>query len=387
MRIVILGAGTGGLTLANRLARLIADELERSRAEIVLVERRKDHDYQPGYLMASFGVRPLAHYRRSVRPLVHRRVRLIEDDVRKVDLDGRRLRGETETAYDLLIVATGSVPDFRLIPGLDAEDVRRPDAGFGTFYTAEGAEALARTLEAFERGRIAVVVASPVHKCPAAPTEFALLLDDLLRSAGRRRRVEIVYTSPLDRLNLLEALDAWARPEFHRRGIEALFSFVPVRADVARRRLFAKDGRTLEADLIVVVPPHRGADVVRNSGLGDEAGFLPTDPETLAVAGRDDVYAVGDATDLAFPVLKAGAIAHFQAVVLAQNLAHRLRNVPTPYRYDGRFLCFVDDGFASSAFIRYDRHHPPRTATTGGLVHAIRQAYHELYWLGVRGLL
>ncbi|PTQ57497.1 MAG: Oxidoreductase (flavoprotein) [Candidatus Carbobacillus altaicus] len=378
MHVVIIGGGTGGLGVANRLGRLLYHELKRGEHAVTLITDRELHDYQPGYMFSALNTHPMQHYTRKTLSLLHYAVDFVLAEVQEIDLESKKVTADTVYDYDLLVIATGSIPDIESMPGLK-------DTAF-TFYTKEGAEKLRSVLAHWKGGRVVVTIDLP-HKCPAAPLEFPLLLDHQLRARGMRPLTDIVYTYPLDRLNVLESLDAWAKPEFERRSIRFEASFIPERVDVDRRVLIGIDKRSIPFDLLVVVPRHRGSKLIRKMKVADDLGFLPTDPAKLKLQGYDDVYVLGDATNLSFPYLKTGATAHFQSEVIAKNIADRLRGLPETAMYDGKFICFLDDTEKSSSFIYYDHDHPPRVATTGGLMHLFREAYHELYWLTVRGLL
>ncbi|MDY0323112.1 MAG: FAD/NAD(P)-binding oxidoreductase [Candidatus Carbobacillus sp.] len=378
MHVVIIGGGTGGLTVANRLGRILYRELKNGEHLVTLITDRKLHDYQPGYMFSALNAHPMQHYERPTLSLLHYHVDLVVEAVQSIDFEKKKVKADTDYDYDLLVIATGSVPDMDSIPG--ASETAH------TFYTKEGAEQLRGVLARWKGGRVVVTIDLP-HKCPAAPLEFPLLLDHQFRTRGIRSLTEIVYTYPLDRLNVLESLDVWAKPEFERRNIRVETSFIPERVDVHKRALIGVDKRVIPFDLLVVVPRHRGADLNRKLRIADDLGFLPTDPSTLKLKGYDDVYVLGDATNLSFPYLKAGATAHFQSEVVAKNIADRLRGLPETAMYDGKFICFMDDTEKSSSFIFYDNDHPPRVATTGGLMHLFREAYHEFYWLTVRALL
>ncbi|MGH3175105.1 MAG: NAD(P)/FAD-dependent oxidoreductase, partial [Streptosporangiaceae bacterium] len=296
-RIVILGGGTGGTLLANRLRRAYRPEA----ADIVVMDRDDAHVYQPGLLFVPFG---LADVRRLTRPRgrqLRSGITYRQATIDHVDVENDRvyLGNGAALDYDVLVVATGA----QLLPdetdGLTGPGWQRD---VFTFYTPEGAEALRQALDGFTGGRLVVSFVDLPIKCPVAPLEFCFLADHYFRRRGIRHRVEITYVTPLD--------GAFTKPVASRRlggllaakGIELVteFSTGTVQAGAgAGGRLVSYDEREVPFDLAVIVPLHGGADYVgRSPGLGDELGFIPVDPHTLQAKVKPNVFALGDATDV-----------------------------------------------------------------------------------------
>lgn len=348
-RIVILGAGTGGTMMANRLHRTLASQ----GWTVTVVDRDGDHVYQPGLLFVPFGdyrpdelVRPRRH---TVDPGVDLRltgVTVVNPERKQVHLgDGSALD------YELLVVATGS----RIVP----EEVQGlTDAGWQRsafdFYTLDGATRLAAALERFEGGRLVVHVGDMPIKCPVAPLEFAFLADAFLTQRGLRERTELVFTTPLDGAFTRPRASAVLGEMMARRNIrvEADLLVEEVSGHDTGGQLKAYDGRTLDYDLLVTTPPHRGAQVVATSGLGDEGDWLPTDPHTLQTRAHSDIFALGDCTDL--PASKAGSVAHFQSEVLTTNLLRHIAGLPPLPEFDGHSNCFVETGFGKAMLIDFN---------------------------------
>ena len=174
--------------------------------------------------------------------------------------------------YDYLVIATGSRLAPELVPGL-AENAHQ-------FYDLPGAKKLRDALAEFKGGRIVLNVNAP-HKCPVAPVEMALMLDEFLRERGLGGKFEITYTYPIGRLHALEPLANWMVPEFERRGIKSQNFFNTQAVDGAAKTITSEEGDTLPYDLLITVPPHRGAQVIEDSGLG-KMGWVPTNPKTPA---------------------------------------------------------------------------------------------------------
>jgi sulfide:quinone oxidoreductase len=377
-RIVVLGGGTGGTVLANKLASKLGDELDRGDAEVTLVDETGVHVYKPVWLYVAFGEAEPSDGRRPLDDLLHREVRLRTGRVTDVDTDAKRLTvGETSGLdYDHLVVATGArlVPD--RIPGLVE--------GAHDFYSEGGAERLREALAAFDGGRIVLSVAGMPHMCPAAPVEFTLMVEDWLREQGLRAESEVAYTAPTERSHKLPPVADWADERFDARDVESHTDFAVGRVDPDGRTLHAADGRALDYDLLVTIPPHAGVDLVADAGLGDD-GWVETDPRTLEAGRADDVYAIGDTTDIERPM--AGSVAHYQAGVVADRVAARVRGRRPTATYDGKVLCFLEAGMDEATFVSFDYDSLPDLRAESTLVHWAKGAYNESYWLTARGLI
>jgi sulfide:quinone oxidoreductase len=347
-RIVILGCGTGGTMVANRLRR----RFDADEAEIHVVDLDDRHVYQPGLLFVPFGLT-------SLDEIVRPRVRQLRDGIvfheREVDAvwierDELLLDDGTTLRYDVLVVATGS----RLQPE-ETEGLTGPgwnERAF-TFYTPEGAAALATALERFDGGRLVVNLVDMPIKCPVAPLEFAFLADWYFHERGIRDRVELVFSTPLDSAFTKPAASEHLAGLFDEKRIELVTDFNAGEVDSDRGRLISYDERELEFDLLVTVPVHSGAAFIDCSpGLGDALGFVPTDKSTLQATARPNVFALGDATDL--PTSKAGSVTHFEAEVLTENVERFLAGQELVPGYDGHANCFVETGFHKALLIDFN---------------------------------
>lgn len=350
----VLGAGTAGTQLANRLRR----RLPLETWNVSVVEPEEDHCYRPGLLFVPFGtyeradvVRPLQRLLRDGIDVVRAGVASVDPDAHNVTLDDGR-----ELAYDLLVIATGSELRPEATPGLLGSEWGR---SIHEFYTLEGAEALHGALECFDAGRLVVHVAELPITCPVAPLEFAFLADAHFRSRGVRDRIEIVYATPLDAaFTTPEAADRLA-DLLDRRGIVLETDVVVEEVDAAAHEIRTFDERRIGYDLLVTVPVHSGTRSLEGSGLVDHAGFVEVDPATLQARGHPDVFAVGDAADL--PTAKSGSAAHHAGDVLIENLVARAHGDEPPARYDGQVECFVETGDERAVLLAYDYAAPPRS--------------------------
>jgi sulfide:quinone oxidoreductase len=375
-RLAVHGGGTGGTVLANKLAAKLDTEIDAGDVEVTLINETATHVYKPVWLYVAFGRADPSEARRPLDDLLDRRVRLRTGRVTDVDPSAKRLRfddGDT-LGYDYLTVATGArlVPD--RVPGL-AEDAH-------DFYSADGAERLRDALADFDDGRVVLSVAGMPHMCPAAPVEFTLMVEDWLRNRGVDATVS--YTAPTERTHKLPSVADWADERFETRGVESHTEFTVDHVDTDSRALHAEDGRTVDYDLLVSIPPHAGVDLVADAGLGDD-GWVETDPRTLEAAHADDVYAIGDTTDIERPM--AGSVAHYQAGTVADRLAASVRGHTPTATYDGKVLCFLEAGMDEATFVSFDYDSMPVLREESRLVHWAKGAYNEAYWLTARGVL
>jgi len=344
--LVILGAGTAGTAMANRLVRVLPPGWR-----VTLLDRDDVHLYQPGLLLLPFGVYRADELTRPRTRTVDPRITLRLSGIERIEPDAQRIvLGDGEhVRYDLLVLATGSriLPDGT--PGLTGEGWRTTAH---EFYTLDGAVRLRHALETFRGGRIIVNVAELPIKCPVAPLEMLFLLDAYFTQRGMRDKVEVVYATPLEGAFTKPTASRVLGDMLVRRGIQVVGDFAASEVNGGRRQLTAYDGRTLDYDLLVSIPLHGGADVVARSGLGDAGGWIPTDRHTLAVARVPNAFALGDATDL--PSSKAGSVAHFQADVLTENLLATIDNRPFPASFDGHANCFIETGHGKAMLIDFN---------------------------------
>ena len=336
-RLLILGCGTAGAMIANKLRR----RLDEDQWVITVVDKDDEHHYQPGYLLLPFGT-----YRRD--QLVRARHHFLSDgiemmlgEIERVDApqnqvfleDGRRI------AYDFLVIATGTTPRPDQTPGMLGPEWR---TSIFDFYTLEGAEALADALQTFDRGRLVVHITEMPIKCPVAPLEFTFLAEAWLRKRGIRDRVEVVFVTPLDGAFTQPVASAHLGAMLDERKIHVEADFMVERIGHESKVLVSYDEREVPFDLLVTVPLNMGADFVGRSGLGDELNYVPVDKHTLLSTTYDNIFAVGDASDI--PASKAGSVAHFAVEVFVDNFLEHILGRPMTGSFDGHANCFVEAG-------------------------------------------
>ena len=365
--VVILGGGVGGTIAANLVAKQTQGD-----AHVTIVDTTGIHVYQPGFLYVAVGLEQPASLHRPESTLLRHDVSLVVDRATRVAPashvvfleSGRQLR------YDQLVVATGS----RTIMGEVAGTLGAHD-----FYTMAGAKRLFQALEAFTHGTIVIGVAGIPYKCPPAPVEFAFLLDDYLRARGIRDKTEIKLLSPLNRAFTIEATSKLVQPILAERGIELTGFFNVESVDPVAKTVTSLEGETVGYDLLILVPPHRGQEVIERSGLGDERGWVPVDKNTLKHTQFPDIWAVGDTTNI--PISKSGSVAHYEATVAAAEIAAEVNGeAPPAHVYDGKVMCFLETGQGKATTIQFDYDHPPVSPTPARRWHWAKALFNKTYW-------
>jgi sulfide:quinone oxidoreductase len=328
-RIVIMGAGFGGLELATVLSEALGND-----ADVTLIDKSDAFVFGYAKLDVMFGRKTPDAIRLPYRDFAKPGVRFAQETVTAIDPEARRVttdKGVYES--DFLVVALGADYDLAATPGL-AE-------GGTEFYSVSGAQRLAELLPTFSQGKAIVGVCGAPFKCPPAPSEAALLLHEYLTARGVRDDCEIsivipfgtpVPPSPDTSQALLAA--------FAERDIEFVAGRRVSSLDPARRVAVLEDGSELPYDLFLGVPRHRAPDVVIASGMTED-GYVPVDSATLETR-FPGVYAVGDVATIGVP--KAGVFSEGAARVVAASLIARLRGGEQSEAYAGRGSCYIEFG-------------------------------------------
>ncbi len=354
--LVVLGAGTAGTMVVNKLRRrLPADEWS-----ITVVDKDDVHDYQPGYLFIPFGMNTKEQIRKRTRPFIQDGIDLVMGDVERVDPKGRTvlLEGGRTLPYDQLVIATGTTPRPDQTEGTLGPQFHRE---VGEFYTYDGAVALHDQLERFTGGRLVVHITELPIKCPVAPLEFTFLADDWLRRRGLRDATELVFVTPLDGAFTKPVASRTLGGVLEEKGITVEPDFMIERIDQDRKVIVSYDEREVAYDLLVTVPLNMGADFVGRSGLGDELNYVPVDKHTLQSTEHDDIFALGDASNI--PTSKAGSVAHFSVEVFVDNFLQHVAGLPMTHSFDGHANCFVESGHGKALLLDFNYDTEPLTGT------------------------
>ncbi len=382
-QLLILGGGTGGVIVANRLRRMDPE------LAITMIEPSPVHTYQPGLLFVPFGKGTVEEFQRPLERQLHSGVKLLQTKVESVDINAHTVAttsGDT-LRYDVLVVATGATLLPEETDGLLGE-------GWGknafTFYDPAGSAALAKAMDSFASGRLVVNVIDMPIKCPVAPLEFSFLAEAFFTDRHVRDQVDITYVTPLDSAFTKPVASARLGRLMEERGIKVIPSFNTGQVDESGNRLISYDGQEVHYDLLVSVPLHGGAPYVSNSpGLGDEINFIPTDEATLQSLVAPEVFVIGDAAGLS--VSKAGSVAHFEGEVITKNILAFLAGKPLPARFDGHANCFIETGHRKALLIDFNTSIEPLPGHFPGpfglpllkeswLNHLGKLAFETMYW-------
>jgi sulfide:quinone oxidoreductase len=389
-RVVVLGGGVGGTLAANLIARKLKKPISRGEAEVVVVDATGTHAYQPGYMYIAMGQERAEKLVRPEKSLLDGNVRLVVDTAARIDPVAQEVATTAGDVihYDQLVLATGS----RIVP----EEIDHFAEEAHHFYTAEASAKLRKALDAFTGGKIVIGIAGIPYKCPPAPLEVAFLIESELRDRGLRDRTEMTFLSPINRAFTIESVSEMATPIFADKGIRLELLAGIAGIDAERKVAITDAFEEHPYDLFICVPPHRGAQVVIDSGLAPKSGWLPTDRNTLQVKtitkpapGQADadipryanIYALGDATDL--PLSKAGSTAHFEAPIVAERVsAAVLGKEPSGKHasYTGKVMCFFEVGDGKGTLLQFDYDHPPKPPKPSQLWHLGKIVFNKTYW-------
>jgi sulfide:quinone oxidoreductase len=346
-KLLILGAGTAGTMMANRLRKKIpADEWT-----MAIVDQYPKHYYQPGFLFMPFGIYSEKDVIKPKRKFIPLGVEYIEAEIDRIEAERNRvlLRSGEQLNYDLLIIATGvkTAPD--QTEGMLGNDWRKRVLDF---YTFEGASALHNTLRGWNGGRLVVHISEMPIKCPVAALEFAFLADWWLTKRGLRNKTEIVYVTPLSGAFTKPIAARVLGHLLEKKRIKVVSDFNIARVDNERHKIVSWDDNEVDYDLLVTVPTNMGDVAMERSGLGDELNLVATDRHTLQAKQHPNIFVLGDATDL--PTSKAGSVAHFQSEVLAENILHHINGEPLEPQFDGHANCFIESGYRKAFLLDFN---------------------------------
>ena len=353
-RLLILGGGTAGTMVANKLRR----KLDRAQWQITVVDQDDRHLYQPGFLFLPFGNYRPADVTKRRRQFIPDGVEFMLGEIDRVDADADevRLADGRRLGYDYLVIATGTSPRPDQTPGMLGPQWRR---SIFDFYTLDGATALAAALAKFDAGRVVVHITDMPIKCPVAPLEFTFLAEAYFRNRGLRDRVELTYVTPLPGAFTKPICTRQLSWMLDERKIAIETDFMVERIDDDTKTLISYDEREIPFDLLVTVPLNMGADYIARSGLGDELNYVPVDKHTLLSAAHDNIFAIGDASNI--PTSKAGSVAHFAVDVFTGNFLEHIAGRPMTGSFDGHTNCFVESGDGKGLLIDFNYDTEPLT--------------------------
>ncbi len=340
--------------MANQLRR----KLDRKTWRISQVDQYPQHYYQPGFLFMPFGVYTEKDVVKPKRQFVPDGVDYIPAEIDRIAAEDDKviLRGGEELKYDILIVATGTKTAPDETKGLLGDDWR---TRIHEFYTFEGARALYWALQDWQGGRLVVHINEMPIKCPVAPLEFAFLADWWLTQQGLRDKTELVYVTPLSGAFTKPIAAKTLGHLLEKKNIQVVSDFAISEVDNENHKIRSWDEQEVDYDMLVTVPVNMGDAMVERSGLGDELNYIATDKHTLESKARQNIFVIGDATDL--PTSKAGSVAHFESEVLTENILSYIRGEEMTERFDGHANCFIESGYQKAFLLDFNYEQEPVT--------------------------
>ncbi len=346
-KIIILGAGTGGTIMANKLRK----ELERSEWDITIIDKNKLHYYQPGFLFIPFGKYKKHDVIKPKSDFLPAGVNFIINEAEKIEGDKNQvvLKDGVVLKYDYLIIATGTRVVPEETPGLKEELWHK---NIFDFYTIEGAVALGEFFKTWQGGELVLNIAEMPIKCPVAPLEFVMYADAFFTERGLRDKVNITYVTPLS--------GAFTRPRASKvlgdllvdKNIKIIPDFNIAEVNSKDKKIIDYAGLEVPFDVLVTVPVHMGDPAIEKSGMGDDLSFVKTNKDTLQSVQYSNIFVIGDAANI--PTSKAGSVVHFSADILMENILCAIENRPLTGKFDGHSNCYIETGNGKGALIDFN---------------------------------
>ena len=341
--ILILGGGVGGIVTANALRESLASE-----HRIVVVDKRAEYIFTPSLLWVMTGWRQPDQITKDLRHMLQFGIEVVQAEVQEIDPERAIVRANgDDLAYDYLVVTLGADLAPEVMPGY-------VETAYN-FFDLEGTTKLWSALQRFEGGRVAVLVSAMPFKCPAAPYEAAMLIEDVLRRRGIRDRCQVRVFTPEPQPMLVAGPDMGVSVvgmlATKNIGFHPNLSLDHI--DPVRQTLVFKNGRQDSFDILAAVPPHRPPTVVKESSLANEAGWVTVDKHTLQTH-FENVYAIGDVTAIilnnGLPLPKAGTFAHAEAEAVAARIIAEIGGSVPQAEFDGVGYCWIEAGSGSAGF-------------------------------------
>ena len=355
-RLLILGAGTAGTMMANKLHKALDSE----EWKITIVDQFKTHYYQPGFLFIPFGIYNREDVVKAKSDFIPARVDVVYSAIDRIEAGENRVHLESGRVlnYDYLIIATGTKTFPEETPGLKEKLWHKE---IFDFYTIEGAVALKNFFKSWEGGKLVMAITELPYKCPVAPLEFVFLADAYFTEIGIRDKVDISYVTPMSGAFTKPIATKMLSELLEEKNIKVIPDFYIERVDNDEKKLISYDEKEIPFDVLTVVPVNMGDEIIERSGLGDDMNFVPTDKETLQSQANKNIFVLGDASNI--PTSKAGSVAHFAAEILFENLMSAIDGRPLKAKFDGHANCYIETGHGKGALIDFNYETEPLPGT------------------------
>jgi len=354
-KLLILGAGTSGTMMANHLIK----KLPKTEWEITIIDQYKTHYYQPGFLFLPFDIYTENQVKKVGKKFIPKGVNYIQKKIEQIFPEENKVELEDETLnYDILIVATGCKIAPQETEGMNGKNWHK---NVFDFYTYEGSLALRNKLRDWKGGKMVVHFTEMPIKCPVAPLEFVFLADSYFTKKGMRDKVELTYVTPLGGAFTKPKATAALSYLLKEKNINVVTDFNIESVDNDTNQIIDFGERKVDFDLLVTVPTNMGDEVIERSGMGDELNFVPTHHNTLQSLDHENVFVIGDATNV--PASKAGSVAHFASETLTDNILLYIDGKPLKEEFDGHANCFIETGKNKALLIDFNYKFEPLEGT------------------------
>jgi sulfide:quinone oxidoreductase len=346
-KLVILGGGTAGTMMLNKLAGV----LETDDWHITIVDNSETHYYQPGFLFIPFGIYSQRDVVKPRRDFFPSGADVVISDIDHIEPNNNRviLANNAVLPYDFLIVATGCKIHTEEVEGLADDEFGKSKF---EFYTAQGAETLRRFFRGWDGGRVVLNIAEMPIKCPVAPLEFLFLADSYFTELGIRDKVDLHFVTPLPGAFTRPKASAILGDFLEKKNIKLTTEFGIARVDNEKKAIVSWEEDEIPYDVLISIPTNMGDECIKRSDMGNEFNYVRTNKETLQAKDFDNIFVIGDATDL--PSSKAGSVAHFQSEILFENFIDHAEGRPMRAQFDGHANCFIESGHGKGMLIDFN---------------------------------
>jgi len=373
--IVVVGGGAGGALSANELGKKLKKEIKDGKVSVTAVDKSTEHAFQPANLYVAFkGAKPKKFVRREEKQF-RSNVKFINDEVKKVDLNDRKVILSTNGKvldFDYVIIATGVTPDYELIPGLR-------DANLDYHTSLRASTQIYQRLSNFRGGTIVTGIAALPYKCPPSPNEAALMLEEYLTKKKLRDKTRIVFVTPYNRFYPIEPVNEIVEPIFKERGIELVPFFNLDSVDHENKKLVSMEGEELKYDQLFLTPPHKTADFLQGADFVDSDGFVLADKHRMRIKDYDYAFGVGDTTNI--PTAKTGVTAHLEGCATARNLANELKGESLRFDFTGRTNCPFELGYKRATLVISSYEKPAKKIPPSWKNYWMKKLFMKGYWM------